>query len=290
MTNICYCILQYNAYELTVKCVDSIMRVNQGKEYHILVVDNASKNNAYQIIAEKYKGIPFVQVCQTPSNLGFAKGNNYGYSIAKDTLKCDIIVMLNNDVEIDDSFNVEGIADSYERTHADVIAPDVINSKGYHQNPMSVKLLSAKDAIMSIAKSFLAVVAVYTPVFGKRFYMKYENRKLLELRATNKNIEKFHDHKFVPHGSCVVFTSNWIAHEKFAFVPKTFLFCEEDFLLLYILRNEYILDFDPSLRIYHMGEGSITQEYNDGRKRMKFMYFKRIKSLWSYLLYYLFNK
>lgn len=290
MANICYCILQYNTHELTVKCVDSIMRVNQGKEYHILVVDNASKNNAFQIIAEKYKGIPFVQVCQTPSNLGFAKGNNFGYSIAKDTLKCDIIVMLNNDVEIDDSFNVDGIADSYERTHADIIAPDVINSKGYHQNPMSVKLLSAKNAIMIIAKSFLAVVAVYTPVFGKRFYMKYENKKLSERRAANTVVENFDGQKFVPHGSCIVFSSNWIAHENFAFVPKTFLFCEEDFLLLYILRHNYMMAFDSSIKIYHMGEGSINQEYNDGRKRMKFMYFQRIKSLWSYFLYYLFNK
>ena len=74
---ISYVILQYNLYEKTVKCIEHIA-LNTKVDYQIVVVDNCSTNDAYQRIKQKYEQTSHVTVIQTPKNLGFANGNNYG--------------------------------------------------------------------------------------------------------------------------------------------------------------------------------------------------------------------
>ena len=66
-----YIILQYNLYEKTIECVKSIKN-NTNVDYHIIIVDNCSTNNAYEKINSIFQNDPYVTVIQTNKNLGFA--------------------------------------------------------------------------------------------------------------------------------------------------------------------------------------------------------------------------
>ena len=78
---VCFVILHYMALEETVVCVESILHNVEG-EKRIVVVDNASPNGSVKQLRERYEDEPLVDVIETGKNLGFARGNNFGYRYA----------------------------------------------------------------------------------------------------------------------------------------------------------------------------------------------------------------
>ena len=92
-------IVNYNTCNLTKQCIDSIFERTKGIKFEIILVDNASKDNSYEIFS-KDKRITFIS---SNINLGFGKANNLGYKVAKGKyiflLNSDTI-LLNNAVKI----------------------------------------------------------------------------------------------------------------------------------------------------------------------------------------------
>ena len=71
-------------------------------------MDNASPNNAFEILTEKYKNNSRISILKAPTNLGFAKGNNLGIRYAIEKLGCSDIFILNSDtVLLEDNVCVE---------------------------------------------------------------------------------------------------------------------------------------------------------------------------------------
>lgn len=71
---VCYSILHYNNIEVTKTCVESIHRVNQGKSYDIIIVDNASPNNSGQVLKELYAGDKYIHVILNKETEDFLEG------------------------------------------------------------------------------------------------------------------------------------------------------------------------------------------------------------------------
>ena len=89
-------LLNYNNYEDTINCVQSIEKNELGLNYKIVVVDNCSTDDS-ALKLEKIKNIVFIA---SKENGGFAKGNNIGIEYAmKDG--ADYILLLNNDTVIE---------------------------------------------------------------------------------------------------------------------------------------------------------------------------------------------
>ena len=80
--------VNYNGLTDTCSLLDSITPCGDSTE--VIVVDNASRNNEAQAIAERY---PTVKVVKSQANLGFAGGNNLGIKEAKGKY----IFFVNND-------------------------------------------------------------------------------------------------------------------------------------------------------------------------------------------------
>jgi len=78
-------ILNYNTKELTLACVDSIIRNTKNLEYEIIVVDNGS--------SERFPETPKVKIIRNKENLGFAAGNN----MARSVVKGEYVLFLNSD-------------------------------------------------------------------------------------------------------------------------------------------------------------------------------------------------
>lgn len=98
-------ILNYNAGDLLLECVESLLNTRHGN-YEILVVDNASKDNSHKRCKEKF---PIVNIIENTENRGYCEGNNVGMRLAKGTY----VVILNPDAIVDPDW-LNGLIQGYE--------------------------------------------------------------------------------------------------------------------------------------------------------------------------------
>ena len=89
-------ILNYNTYDDTKKCIESIKSMTE-TEYTIYLVDNASKEECRKKLSEKYKDDDNVKMLFSDHNLGYSGGNNIGVqrAIVEDA---EYILIVNSDV------------------------------------------------------------------------------------------------------------------------------------------------------------------------------------------------
>ena len=197
-----FVILQYMNKKETIKCVQSIIERIDNKNYEIVVVDNGSSNNVGVEIKEKYKKNNKVHVILNDKNLGFSGGNNIGFEYAKNKLKCDFIVMTNNDTYLvqDDFF--EKILKEYKESKFAVLGPKILlpNNKVYY---FEGKLRKIHDIKKINFKLYIKLLVNY--LYLHNFIMK--NNKVV----INDNIklnEKRYD--VMLHGCCLIFSPEYI--------------------------------------------------------------------------------
>lgn len=85
-------IVNYNAGEFLVPCLEALARQTQPAE-RVIVVDNGTTDGSMEGIVESF---PFVQVCPLESNIGFAGANNRAIALVDD---CDWVALLNPDTK-----------------------------------------------------------------------------------------------------------------------------------------------------------------------------------------------
>ena len=83
-------ILNYDTFDFTCACIQSIREKTKEVSYEIIVVDNNSRKDDPQKIKELF---PEIKLIISEKNLGFAKGNNLGITHAK----ADVILLQNSD-------------------------------------------------------------------------------------------------------------------------------------------------------------------------------------------------
>lgn len=88
-------ILNWNALDLTINCVNSILN-STNNNIKIIIVDNASNTNDAKELQQQF---PNIQIIKNTKNLGFAGGHNQAIRRAIDN-KFDYIWLVNNDCSI----------------------------------------------------------------------------------------------------------------------------------------------------------------------------------------------
>lgn len=83
-------ILNYNTYELTCKCIESVFEFTKQVNFEIILVDNCSTERNADDFLERF---PTITLIKSTVNKGFANGNNQGISKASG----DFILLLNSD-------------------------------------------------------------------------------------------------------------------------------------------------------------------------------------------------
>lgn len=97
MKKVSIIITTYNQNTLLEKCIDSIRKKTDYKNYKIFLIDDGSLEKIGEKIKKKF---PFVDVTINKSNLGFSKSNNIGIKKALRNYNPDYILLLNDDIEI----------------------------------------------------------------------------------------------------------------------------------------------------------------------------------------------
>ncbi len=87
-------ILQYNKAELTLNCINSILRYTDMSKVEVIVVDNGSKDGQIEMLERRFRhSVRFVKV---GLNRYFGEGNNIGVDFARG----DILILMNNDIAV----------------------------------------------------------------------------------------------------------------------------------------------------------------------------------------------
>ena len=128
-------IINYNKYEKTIECIESI-RKTYNKEYKIYLLDNASTNDSQKVLQEKYSEDPQIKLILSDDNLGYARGNNLCLKMAVAD-GCKYAIVSNNDIVFKENA-IECLYDRIKTGEYLAVGPCILKENGSVQN--SVKL------------------------------------------------------------------------------------------------------------------------------------------------------
>lgn len=117
---ICIIILNWNGFENTKACLNSLLKV-KGVNYKVIVIDNGSLNNEYEKLHKLFG--KKVDVVKSEQNLGFTGGVNLGLKIANEKYKPNYFLLLNNDTEVDKNFLLELYNSAQADKNIGIISP-----------------------------------------------------------------------------------------------------------------------------------------------------------------------
>jgi GT2 family glycosyltransferase len=89
-------LLCYNNWNVTKRCIESVIQNSNYPYYEIIVVNNNSQDQTRRELNKLYKDIDNIKIVHNKANYGFATGMNVGALYAK----YDYIVLLNNDTVV----------------------------------------------------------------------------------------------------------------------------------------------------------------------------------------------
>ena len=159
--NVSIVIINYNTSALTIKCIESLYQYNNGFEYEIILVDNASVECDANLFKEKF---PDIKLIKSKENLGFAGGNNLGI---EHTIG-EYILLLNSDTELIEN-SIKTSLDFYKSQ----------NNIG----ALSCKLIFPDGKYQSVAQRFPSIKYKLIELFRVQKFMSKENAGKLLLGA-----------------------------------------------------------------------------------------------------------
>jgi len=110
-------ILNYNAGNLLLNCIESIYKT-QTHKFEVIVVDNISTDNSHKKCKEKF---PQLRLIENKENLGYCEGNNVGIRNAKG----EFIVILNPDTKVEPNW-LEELFNTYEKFGDGLYQPKIM--------------------------------------------------------------------------------------------------------------------------------------------------------------------
>ena len=247
-------ILNYLNYNDTIECIESLLE-DKYLNKEVIIVDNGSYNESWDVLYEKYKDNKKITLLRSNTNEGFARGNNIGILFAKNELRCDHILLVNNDTIFKDELMIKKMVEEYE-DGIGLIGPTIISANNMNQNPVLKKVTkyNVKNALINVNNHINKInISVYRRGINKvhRILYKYFGQRY-------KNNSK----DLILHGACILLTKEYFRYYPYLY-PNTFLYYEEDILCLLTkkvgLKKKYI----DTTYIYHKEDQSSEMSFNN---------------------------
>lgn len=275
-----FVVLHYKSYKDTIECVNSILDLYS--EVNVVIVDNASGDGTVEKLIKKYKSKENIYIIKNNRNLGFAEGNNVGYTYAREVLLSEFILVCNNDLIFSQEDYLVKIKKIYNETGAYIIGPDIESlSDGQHQNPMSPTTTSPYRINREILRYKLLLFLSKLNIYDFLKKNDFHNVQLQQNRIVHNELKE----NEVLHGSMLIFTPRYVKKEENAFRLGTFLYMEEDILYAYARSKNYKTLYAPNLHVYHKEDSSTNKQYRTSKEKREFIFRNMIKSLKVYKKY-----
>lgn len=126
-------ILNYNNYQVTEDCIESVCAFPPTEEYHIIVLDNGSQNDSYSILQEKYSNRRNIEIIKSETNKGFAQGNNQIVDTFMEQGVTDV-VLSNSDIMFRENTIDRMISALRNLENAVIVGPKIISGGRLSEN------------------------------------------------------------------------------------------------------------------------------------------------------------
>lgn len=276
MDKVTFVILHYINSNDTIECINSINSNINYNNSSIVIVDNKSPNGSYDILKNMYKGYENIFLIQCEKNLGFANGNNVGYKFAKEKLKSDYIILLNNDTIINQSNFIQKVIALFNEEKYDILGPDILSIKdNKHQNPQRISGLSKIGVIKNVVQFIIlfCLNCINLDEIFLRMVRKLKNKDNLSNELWNKDKENIQ-----LHGACLIYSPKFIKENQYALNPNTFMYLEEDILFYKIKSEKRKSLYCSKLQVLHKEDGATDVLFKRSISKRRFIYVNSIKS------------
>ena len=276
MKKVSFVVLHYGELNITDVCVQSIFKMDDQEQIHIVIVDNeihASMEHREKI-KKRYENYKNVTVIPIMENGGFSYANNVGYQYAKN-MGTDFVIICNNDIEFLQNDFVDILYREQEIHRCHVMSPDIVHRRtSEHQSPMDQRIRTSQEARYTIQMNKVAL-KLY-PIIYPLFYLWNKKQK-------NKKYYQSVQTEIVPFGACLIFTSLFLEMEDKAFEPETKFYYEEYMLALRCHKQKYLSIYDPKLKVVHETGEATKKSLKSQYKRTKFIMQNTLDSCKIYL-------
>jgi len=265
-----FLILNYLNYNLTIDTVNDIQnKIVNPKDYGILIVDNASPNDSYNVLKKIFKGYANIIVIKNPGNLGYARGNNFGLRyIEKKFPETKYVAIMNPDVRFFDNTNLEKTLRKLESDNKlAIIAPLHLLNKTFCQQNIAWKIPKGLD---DLALNFW--------LCSKLSRVRYKKLRLEDNKISYVEV--------VP-GSFFIAKMNALKEVEY-FDEGTFLYVEERILSLKLKERGYkvAIDFENMyIHDHSRKQFNIAEEIRDYNRLFSSRIYYNLKynGNWKYI-------
>ncbi len=223
-------ILNYNTFDLTCQCIESIYKETKKVDFEIIIVDNASTVDDPDKFLELF---PKIKLVKNTENRGFAGGCNDGIKVAKG----DTILLLNSDTKLlNDAIS---ITYDFLNTHPNVgiVTCRLENEDGSPQNNCY--------HFPSISKTLIELLRL------QKFFPKSNFKKTLYGYFFDYDIIAYPDYIW---GAFFMFPRKLLDIFPNQLLPETFWMYFEDMEWCWLARQAgYEVVFVPDGRVLHYG-------------------------------------
>jgi len=230
-------ILNYNSYNDTVNCVNSIFNFRNKKSFFkIYIVDNSSTDESENTLTKKYEDYNNISIILNSKNTGYAHGNNIGIKAALND-ECEYIFIVNSDILFKNNAH-EKLANFMNLNPlVGVVAPKVLTKDGNIQ-PVVIK---KPDAFINVISN-----AILRKIFP-RITKKISESSYI----SNYNFN-------LPFKCFKVSGCAWMIRrstfEKIGLLDEnTFLYFEEDIYSDLLKENNIPIWVYPEAEVVHLG-------------------------------------
>lgn len=261
-------ILNYNNYEDTIACIQSVETYNTAPVKYI-VVDNGSTREGTvrhldltlkQDFADSYvcmaagtqltANLPKLTFVINPQNEGYAVGNNRGLEIVAQDEEIKQIMILNNDVLFIEDIIPPLLAEKNKLPDCAIISPALYTKNKLDYDATCARMAPTAWSLITECLMLGFNCNSYRRVIEKKYWLFVNNpelkkEKLLEIE--------------MPSGSCMLMDKKLF--EKIGwFDPHTFLYFEENILYSKIYAKGLKNYLMPQLSCIHLGASSTKKQ------------------------------
>lgn len=275
-------ILNFNNYEDTINCIESVEKYNTAP-VKLIIVDNASTRGGASealkdYLLKRYKDevsvysdnninesdnnmhLSYCSLILSNLNDGYARGNNKGLRLVEKDISIEYVMILNNDVLFVQDIIPSLIERSESIQDSALLSPLLFkrNMEGYDYNCARNDTTFVTELVNNFFHYFFIIFKCENPLMSRRFLL----RKCKELPICLP-IE-------LPSGSCMFIKKELFKQIEY-FDPNTFLYYEENILYRKVKRINLQNYLFTDLKCIHLGAQStskISYSYDKMKKNM----------------------
>jgi GT2 family glycosyltransferase len=251
MREIHFIAVNFNAADFTRKYIESIARLNPCSfRVDVTIVDNASSHDDFVKLESACRGRDNVHLVRNSGNLGYFKALNVGIGCAtrrRGGTETPLFVVGNNDLVFREDFLSELEKIRYDDDTL-ILAPNVVTSDGYHQNPHCRTRLS-------FARKLGLRLYFLNYYFGTAIYWLRKKAKKIGARDGREYLaEQF---IYMGIGACYVMTEHFFGKND-RLDDRVFLYGEEALLANQVHSCGGKILYSPNIVVFHAESRTVS--------------------------------